>query len=62
MEEAARRAAPFVRLVLAIDHEVYRHIESPQLLAESPVLLSAPPKVRLDYKQVEVANPGEPRP
>lgn len=54
MEKAARHVAPLLRLAPAVDEQVNRYIESPKLPAEPPVLLHAPPEVRLDDEQVKI--------
>lgn len=55
MHEAARHVAPFLSLALAVDHEVDRNIEAPQLPTKSPILLAASIEVGLDHQQVQVA-------
>ena len=55
MEKRARHAAPLVRLALPIDDQVDGDIETSQLPAEAPVLLTATPEIRLDDQQIQIA-------
>ncbi len=55
VKEAAGNIAPSVGLPPPINHQINCHAESPQLLAEPSVLLSAPVEVGLDDEQVQIA-------
>ena len=59
MKKGAGYTAPLVRLAPAVDDQIDRDIESPELSSEPSVLLPAAGEIGLDHQQVQIAvGPG----